>query len=158
MSIPDIILNSDTSDYISFLNLLTGNNCNDILELSPNRKTSFLPELSGIQNKLSNLEKTTEFAGLFVLTLPTHQRSAFLQRHSDNDTKGEEDGVMESELKEAFSSMDTNGDGLISATDLQQVLNKFGDKSDANELVREADFDGDNFVNFQDFIKMFLSD
>ena len=55
------------------------------------------------------------------------------------------------EIKEAFRVFDKNGNGFISAAELRHVMTKLGEtvtEAQANEMVREADNDGDGQVNY----------
>lgn len=54
----------------------------------------------------------------------------------------------EEELVEAFRVFDTRGDGFISAAELRQVMTNLGealDQDEIDEMIREADVDGDLF-------------
>lgn len=60
----------------------------------------------------------------------------------------------EAELKEAFRVFDRDGNGMISAAELKYVMTNLGEKlsnEEAEEMVREADLDGDGLyfiINF----------
>ncbi|THG11474.1 calcium-binding allergen Ole e 8-like [Camellia sinensis] len=61
------------------------------------------------------------------------------------------------ELKEAFDLYDLNKNGLISSTELHQILNRLGEKcsvEDCNGMIKSVDSDGDGYVNFEEFKKM----
>ncbi|XP_059291188.1 calmodulin-2-like [Lycium ferocissimum] len=63
----------------------------------------------------------------------------------------------EEELKEAFKVFDNDQNGYISANDLRHVMINLGEKltdEEADQMIREADLDGDGQVNFDDFVKM----
>lgn len=58
----------------------------------------------------------------------------------------------EEELREAFQVFDHDEDGLISLTDLRYFMNNIAgekrmDDKQLMEMIREADFDGDGFLN-----------
>ncbi|KAJ6371504.1 hypothetical protein OIU77_001916 [Salix suchowensis] len=62
-----------------------------------------------------------------------------------------------SELRDAFDLYDQNGDGMISATELHQVLNRLGMKCKVDEclqMIKNVDSDSDGCVNFEEFQKM----
>ncbi|TYG91951.1 hypothetical protein ES288_A12G304300v1 [Gossypium darwinii] len=62
-----------------------------------------------------------------------------------------------SELREAFDLYDQNKNGLISATELHQVLNRLGMACSADDcvgMIKSVDSDGDGHVNFEEFRKM----
>ncbi|KAJ6687307.1 CALCIUM-BINDING PROTEIN CML27-RELATED, partial [Salix koriyanagi] len=51
-----------------------------------------------------------------------------------------------SEMRDAFDLYDQNGDGMISATELHQVLNRLGMKCKVDEclqMIKNVDSDGD---------------
>ncbi|XP_009596618.1 calmodulin-like protein 8 [Nicotiana tomentosiformis] len=63
----------------------------------------------------------------------------------------------EEELKEAFKVFDKDQNGYISANDLRHVMINLGEKltdEEAEQMIKEADLDGDGQVNFDDFVKM----
>ncbi|KAL6271234.1 hypothetical protein ACE6H2_028145 [Prunus campanulata] len=55
------------------------------------------------------------------------------------------------ELKEAFKVFDRDQDGYISAYELRQVTINFGERlsdEEAEQMIREADVDGDGLVSY----------
>lgn len=70
-----------------------------------------------------------------------------------------EDGDIEEEIREAFRVFDREGHGFITVPDLCQVLTTLGDKltkEESEELISEADIDGDGNVNYEEFVTMLL--
>lgn len=66
----------------------------------------------------------------------------------------------EEEIKEAFKVFDKDGNGYISAAELRHVMTNLGEKlSDAevDEMIREADVDGDGQINYEEFVRMMIS-
>jgi calmodulin len=66
----------------------------------------------------------------------------------------------EDELKEAFKVFDKDQDGLISAAELRHVMTSLGEKltdEEVDEMIKEADVDGDGQVNYEDFARMMLA-
>jgi calmodulin len=69
-------------------------------------------------------------------------------------SKKMKDSDGEAELKEAFRVFDRDGNGMISAAELKYVMTNLGEKlsnEEAEEMVREADLDGDGLyfiINF----------
>ena len=67
----------------------------------------------------------------------------------------------EEELLEAFKVFDKDGNGNISATELKTVMHNLGENlsdADIEEMIREADLDGDGEINYNEFVKMMKSD
>lgn len=63
----------------------------------------------------------------------------------------------ESDVRDAFRVFDVNGNGFISAHELLHVVTNLGEKlteTEANEMIRIADSDGDGLINYTDFINM----
>merc|ERR1711997_1246605 len=64
------------------------------------------------------------------------------------------------EFKEAFSLFDKDGNGLISAAELRHVMTNLGEKltdEEVDEMIREADVDGDGAINYQEFVRMMMA-
>ena len=58
----------------------------------------------------------------------------------------------EEELKQAFQVFDKDGNGFISAAELRYVMTSLGEKltqEEVDEMIREADTDGDGQVNYE---------
>ena len=58
----------------------------------------------------------------------------------------------EEEIREAFSVFDKDGNGFISAAELRHVMTNLGEKltdEEVDEMIREADIDGDGQVNYE---------
>jgi calmodulin len=56
------------------------------------------------------------------------------------------------DLREAFSVFDKDNSGKISAAELRHVMTNLGEKltdEEVDEMIREADIDGDGQVNFE---------
>ena len=61
------------------------------------------------------------------------------------------------ELEEAFKVFDKDNDGFISAAELRHVMTNLGEKlteEEVNEMIREADANGDGRINYDEFIKI----
>ena len=67
----------------------------------------------------------------------------------------------EEELIEAFKVFDRDGNGLISASELKHVIEKSSGENlsdnEVNEMINEADIDGDGFINYDEFVRMMMA-
>ena len=60
------------------------------------------------------------------------------------------------EMKEAFRIFDRDGSGTVTASELKYVMNNLGESVDeamVEEMIREADADGDGELSFSDFLQ-----
>ena len=65
----------------------------------------------------------------------------------------------EEELKEAFRVFDKDQNGFISAAELRHVMTNLGEKltdEEVDEMIREADVDGDGQINYEEFVKVMI--
>ncbi|GFQ06757.1 calmodulin [Phtheirospermum japonicum] len=61
----------------------------------------------------------------------------------------------EEELNEAFRVFDKDQNGFISVAELCHVMTNLGEKltdEEVNEMIREADVDGDGQINYEEFV------
>jgi len=74
---------------------------------------------------------------------------------------GEDAYKTEEEMfKEAFMKFDVNKTGIISAAELKQVMASIGENMSTKELqdmIKEADSNGDGFIDYQEFVKIIKS-
>jgi len=69
----------------------------------------------------------------------------------------EKDVDAEDEMLEAFKVFDSDGNGMISSEELRQIMHNLGEKlttEEVDEMVREADIDGDGQINYEEFVRM----
>ncbi|KAH7966809.1 hypothetical protein HPB49_019660 [Dermacentor silvarum] len=67
---------------------------------------------------------------------------------------------VDDEIREAFKVFDRNGDGYVSAAELRHVMTTMGEKlshEEVDEMIREADQDGDGRINYDEFVSMVTS-
>ena len=67
--------------------------------------------------------------------------------------------ALEEEVKIAFDFFDLDGNGFISMMELKQVAAELGEElteSEVDEMIREADSDGDGQVNYNGICNYFL--
>ena len=70
------------------------------------------------------------------------------------------DSDSEEQLKEAFRVFDKDQNGFISAAELRNVLTNLGEKltdDEIDEMIREADVDGDGQINYEEFVKVMMT-
>ena len=63
-------------------------------------------------------------------------------------------------LIRSFRVFDKDGNGYISAAELRHVMTNLGEKltdEEVDEMIREADIDGDGQVNYEEFVTMMTS-
>ncbi|WAR18955.1 CAM2B-like protein [Mya arenaria] len=61
------------------------------------------------------------------------------------------------ELKAAFRMFDKDCNGYISPAELRYAMTMLGERltdEEVNEMIKEADIDGDGQVNYEEFVKM----
>ena len=66
----------------------------------------------------------------------------------------------EDELIEAFKVFDRDGNGKISAHELRYVMLSSGEdltEQDIQEMVLEADTDGDGFIDYEEFVRIMMN-
>ena len=64
------------------------------------------------------------------------------------------DKKMKEHIRNAFNFADKDGNRLISPAELKQTMAALGDEKtdeDEDEMIRDADIDGDGQVNFEEF-------
>lgn len=65
----------------------------------------------------------------------------------------------EKEITEAFKVFDKDGRGFISSVELKHVMVNLGEKltdEEIDEMVREADMDGDGEINYNEFVNAMM--
>ena len=65
-----------------------------------------------------------------------------------------EKSTVEQEIEEVFNVLDSNGDGYLTPVDLQGLIT---DTKEANEMIREQDIDGDDRINYEEFVLLMSS-
>lgn len=58
------------------------------------------------------------------------------------------------EIREAFKVFDKNGDGFVEVAELRQVLQGLGEplsEAELQEMIKEADTDGDGRISYQEY-------
>ena len=66
----------------------------------------------------------------------------------------------EEEIRNAFKAFDKEGKGYISASGLRNVMMNLGEQLTdevIDEMIRQADVDGDGTINYEEFFTMMMS-
>jgi len=131
----------DLSD-VDKVGTISTTNLGDVMRaLGANPSEAELLEM--IQEVDPNKTKKIDFAQFLEL---------FDKRMKDPDT--------EEDLLESFKIFDKEGNGIISVQELKHLVSHFGEKlteEEADELIREADIDGDCTVNIYKFSKKLMN-
>jgi len=64
-------------------------------------------------------------------------------------------------IRMAFRVLDKDGSGTISAKSFTHLMTHIGDKlsnEEVEEMINEADKDGDGVLNYEEFVKMLTTD
>ncbi len=64
------------------------------------------------------------------------------------------------EIISAFRTFDKEGNGIISSNELRHIMITLGERlsdEEVDEIIREADINGDGFIYYEDFVKSMLS-
>ena len=74
--------------------------------------------------------------------------------------KNSPDTQQEEEVINAFRVFDKEGNGLIQTDELKHIMMTIGDKmtaDEADEMIHEADIDGDGTINYEEFVRMMMA-
>ena len=66
----------------------------------------------------------------------------------------------EEEVINAFRVFDKDQNDTISSTELRHIMTTIGDKltdDEIDEMIREADIDGDGYINYVEFVRMMMA-
>ena len=74
--------------------------------------------------------------------------------------KNSPDTQQEEEVINAFRVFDKEGNGLIQKDEQKHIMMTIGDKmteDEADEMIHEADIDGDGTINYEEFVRMMMA-
>ncbi|MCJ1416877.1 hypothetical protein MMC32_003216 [Xylographa parallela] len=75
------------------------------------------------------------------------------------DTDSEDEIRVDQNIKEAFKVFDRDNNGFISAAELRHVMTSIGEKltdDEVDEMIREADQDGDGRIDYNEFVQLMM--
>lgn len=67
---------------------------------------------------------------------------------------------IEDEVINAFRVFDKDANGMISSNELRHIMTTLGDRlteEEVDEMIREADIDGDGYINYEEFVRMMMA-
>ena len=100
-------------------------------------------ETNYISYEITYIENIISFIGNGTIDFPEFL-TMMARKMKDTDS--------EEEIREAFRVFDKDGNGFISAAELRHVMTNLGEKltdEEVDEMIREADIDGDGQVNYE---------
>lgn len=147
------VLDRDGDGYITSKELETS-----FMELGlfANTKEA-LSEIRKVDTNNDGLIDLEEFRNLYHSLVSVgcdEARDISIEKVEDGQEEDEE-----RELKGAFEIFDKNGDGMISAEELCEILTSLGLKKgerieDCIDMINKVDMNGDGMVNFEEFKRM----
>ena len=66
----------------------------------------------------------------------------------------------EEEIISAFRVFDKDGNGTLSTKELRHIMTTIGDKltdEEVDQMIEEADIDGDGVINYEEFVRMMMA-
>ncbi|KAJ4792605.1 EF hand calcium-binding family protein [Rhynchospora pubera] len=119
-------------------------------------------EICKVDTNKDGLINLEEFRKLYHSVLGVNcdeKQEISIKKVADVEYDDEEREQEERELKGAFDIFDKNGDGMISAEELREILMAFELKKgerieDCIDMISKVDMDGDGMVNFEEFKRM----
>jgi len=100
------------------------------------------------QGEIVDMAETVDKDGTGMLDFPEF---LLMMAMKNRESEAEED------IREAFKVFDKDGNGFITAMELRFVMSNLGEKltgEEVDEIILEADIDGDGQINYEEFVKL----
>ena len=103
------------------------------------------------QNQMESVISEADTTGTGKLNLDDFI-SLMASKYRETDT--------DEEVINAFRVFDKEGTGVISANELKHIMTTLGDKltdEEVDEMIREADINGDGSIYYEDFVRTMMA-
>jgi len=103
------------------------------------------------QNQIESVISEADTTGTGKLNLDDFI-SLMASKYRETDT--------DEEVINAFRVFDKEGTGVISANELKHIMTTLGDKltdEEVDEMIREADINGDGSIYYEDFVRTMMA-
>ncbi|XP_078437444.1 uncharacterized protein LOC144708023 [Wolffia australiana] len=119
-----------------------------------------LDELTSVIRSLGNVVNQDEIQEMIDEVDVDHNGTVDFHEFISIMTSKTKDADASDELTEAFKVFDRDQNGYISADELRNVMINLGENmsdEEVDQMIREADLDGDGQVNFDEFVRMMMT-
>jgi calmodulin len=157
-------MNTSTSGFflngIHFPNLIRGNTSNVIIVSDITTGCITTKELGTVMRSLGQNPTEAELQDMINEVDADGNGTIDFPEFLNLMARKMKDTDSEEELKEAFRVFDKDQNGFISAAELRHVMTNLGEKltdEEVDEMIREADVDGDGQINYEEFVKVMMA-
>ncbi|KAH0565166.1 hypothetical protein GP486_001444 [Trichoglossum hirsutum] len=108
-------------------------------------------DFPGMYPCLSQKHRHSESKAILTLLIVLEFLTMMARKMKDTDS--------EEEIREAFKVFDRDNNGFISAAELRHVMTSIGEKltdDEVDEMIREADQDGDGRIDYNEFVQLMM--